>query len=240
MRVFYDGSFEGFLSLVYEAYYQKLPISSISKYANELLLDAKIIATNEENAQKVLHALKTKFEPKNFEMILNIFLCDSVEFELDLFLFIKCGFASQRDLGDINLPFVFRLQNLQKELFRHKHKMTGFTRFVETDSGLLYAKIETKFDVAFLLGKHFIKRFNNQNFIIHDINRKIAFVKIAEFSGMQNVQSFEEPILSQNEMKFDKLWKTFFENVAIKERKNHNLQRQMVPLLYRVFMNEFD
>jgi len=183
--------------------------------------------------------LKLKFTKKNFSVILNVFMCDSKEFELNLLHFIIAGFKNQKQLENINLPFVQNLQNLQKELFRHNHKMTGFTRFIELDDGLLYAKIDSKFNVVYFLGQHFLKRFNNQRYIIHDLKRKVAFIKENNFVGVQNVAKFETPKVSVNEEKFSKLWQTFFTSVSIESRKNKKLQRQMVPLLYRTYMNEF-
>ena len=56
--------------------------------------------------------------------------------------------------------------------------MTGFIRFEELEDKTLYTKIQTKFNVAYFWVSIFKKRFNNQNFIIHDIDRKIAFVKL--------------------------------------------------------------
>jgi probable DNA metabolism protein len=93
--------------------------------------------------------------------------------------------------------------------------------------------------VVYFLAKHFLKRFNNQNFIIHDINRKLAFIKIDDTYSLQEVAFFEEPNKSQNEDKFQKLWKSFFLGVTIKERINPKLQTQLVPLIYRTYMTEF-
>ncbi len=241
MIVVYDGSFEGYLSLVHDVYYEKLkPIKILKKLPDTLILDdIKEIDFQKEKSDKVLQALKTKFTKSNFEMIFHIFMCDSVEFELDLLHYIILGFKDQRELSNINYPFVFTLQGLQKELFRHGHKMTGFTRFSELDDGSLYAKIETKFNVVYHLGNHFLARFNNQNYIIHDVNRKLAYVKIGDTHQVQEVATFDEPIVSQNEEKFSNLWKTFFTSVAIKSRENKKLQKQMVPLIYRTFMTEF-
>ena len=59
------------------------------------------------------------------------------------------------------------------------------------------------------------------------------------FKGIQNVSSFDMPSYSKDEEKFQKLWKTFFDSVAIESRENKKLQQQMVPLIYREFMNEF-
>lgn len=241
MILIYDKSFEGFLSLVYQVYYKKLNPSKIeNKYPNTLLLDdIKEIKTDEENASKVYEAIKKNFPKKCFEMILNIFMCDSKSFEMPLLKYIILGFKNKNELFNINKEEVIFLQNLEKELFRHVHKMYGFTRFKELDDGTLYAKIETKFNVLYFLGKHFFKRLNNQNYIIHNINRKIAFIKNDSYLGIQNIASFEEPKLSNSEEKFDKLWQTFFDSIAIESRENKKCQQNFVPLLYRTYMNEF-
>lgn len=241
MTLVYNGTFEGFLSLVYEVYYKKFQVEKILKeFPNTLILDDIFtIEYDEKKSIKVLDSLKSKFTQKNFSTILNTFMCDSKEFELDLLHFIMVGFKNQKQLENINLSFVQNIQNLQKELFRHNHKMTGFTRFAELEDGLLYAKIDSKFNVVYFLGQHFLKRFNNQRYIIHDIKRQVAFIKENSFVGVQNIAEFEIPKVSVNEEKFSKLWQTFFTSVSIESRKNKKLQRQMIPLLYRTYMNEF-
>ena len=241
MILVYDGTFEGFLSLVYEVYYKKLkPIKIYRTLPNEMIFDDIIkIDTTKEEYEKVLNALKIKFPNEMIEKILNIFMCDSKDFELALLEYIIIGFKESKQLFNINNSCVFYLNSLEKELFRNVHKMTGFIRFEELEDKTLYAKVESKFNVVYFLGKHFLKRFNNQNFIIHDINRKLAFIKIENDFSIQEVAYFDEPIYSSNEEKFQKLWKSFFKGVTINERTNLKLQTQMVPLLYRTYMSEF-
>ena len=241
MILVYDGTFEGFLSLVYEVYYEKLkPIKIYKTLPNEIIFEEiKTIETSLINSIKVLDAIKAKFPKEILEKILNIFMCDSTEFEMALLEYIIIGFKEVKQLFNINLESIFYLNNLEKELFKNVHKMTGFVRFEELEDGTLYAKVESKFNVLYFLGKHFLKRFNNQNFIIHDLNRRIAFVKINETFSIQEVAFFDEPNYSSNEQKFQKLWKSFFSAVSIKERINPKLQRQMVPLIYRTYMSEF-
>jgi probable DNA metabolism protein len=242
MILIYDGTFETFLSLVYEVYYKKLkPTSILKEYPDTLILeDIKEIEFNETNSLKVLDALKVKFEKQNFNMIFNIFMCDNDSFEMDLLHYIILGFKDQGELKNINHPAVFNLQNLQSELFRYNHKMTGFLRFEELEDGTLYAKVDSKFNIVYFQGKHFFKRFNNQSFIIHDIKRKLAFIKNDSFKGIQKVTDFDIPTVSKNEEKFKKLWKTFFDSVAIETRENKKLQQQFVPLIYRTYMSEFN
>jgi len=241
MILVYDGKFESFLSLVYEVYYKKLQVKRITKEVPMSLFmdDIVLIEYKEDKSNKVLSALKKQFTKEQFETILNIFMCDSVEFELDLLQYIILGFKKSSNLEDINNQSIFIIKNLEKELFRFNHKMTGFVRFEELEDGTFYAKIETKFNIVYFLGQHFSKRLNNQEFIIHDINRELAFVHNKHIKGVQNVSSFEIPKHSQSEAKFQKLWKTFFNAVAIDSRKNLKLQQQWVPLIYRVYMSEF-
>ncbi len=241
MILVYDGTFEGFLSLVYEVYYKKLkPIKIYKTLPNEMIFEEILeLKTSKDNAIKVLIAIKTKFPKELIQRILNIFMCDSKEFELYLLEYIIIGFKETKQLYNINNSCVFYLNSLEKELFRNVHKLTGFVRFEELEDGTLYAKVESKFNVVYFLGKHFLKRFNNQNFIIHDLNRKLAFVKMQNDFSVQEVAFFDEPNYSSNEQKFQKLWKSFFSAVTIKERINPKLQTQMVPLLYRTYMSEF-
>ncbi len=242
MILIYDGSFEGFLTLVYDVYYKKLKVTKIYKTSvNELIMEEIYeVFTDSEKSEKVYNALKNTFDKKAFELIVNIFMCDNKEFEIKLLKYIILGFKNKKELFNINNQEVFYLQNLEKELFRLVHKMYGFVRFQELDDGTLYAKIETKFNIVYFLGKHFFKRLNNQNFIIHDVPRKLAFIKNNLDCSIQNVSSFEEPKLSNDEEKFDSLWKSFFNAVSIKERENKKCQQNFVPLLYRTFMNEFN
>ena len=241
MILVYDGTFQGFLSLVYEVYYKKLkPIKIYKTLPNEMIFEEILeLKTSKDNAIKVLTAIKTKFPKELIQRILNIFMCDSKEFEMALLEYIIIVFKDFKQLYNINNSCVFYLNSLEKELFRLVHKMYAFIRFEELEDGTLYGKIESKFNVVYFLGKHFLKRFNNQNFIIHDLDRKLAFVKIDEEFSIQEVAYFDEPIFSSNEEKFQKLWKSFFKGVTIKERINLKLQQNLVPLVYRTYMSEF-
>jgi probable DNA metabolism protein len=241
MILVYDGSFESYLSLIYEVYYKKLSVEAILREFPHAMMFEEYheVIYNEANALKVLEALKKKFSKQNFETILNIFMCDNADFELDLLHYIIEGFKSQRELQNINNTHIFAIHNLQKELFRNYHKMSGFLRFVELEDGSLYAKLQSKFNLVYLLGTFFAKRLNNQNYIIHDIERKLAFIHTPEFKGIKSVADFEAPTISKTEEKFSELWQTFFDSVAIQSRKNPKLQRQLVPLIYRTYMSEF-
>ncbi|RXJ66419.1 DNA metabolism protein [Halarcobacter ebronensis] len=241
MILLYDRTFEGFLTLVYEVYYKKLkPTAILKEKPTTLILEELIeIRSDELKAKKVLSAIKNSFPKTSFELILNSFLCDKAEFELYLLRYIILGFKNRDELFNINIKEVFYLQNLEKELLRNLHKMYGFVRFSELEDGILYAKLESNFNLSYLLGKHFFKRLNNQNFIIHDINRELAFIKDKLEIKIERVVEFNEPNYSKGEEKFTKLWNRFFSATTIKSRTNKKCQQNLVPLIYRTYMTEF-
>lgn len=241
MIILYDGSFEGFLTLVHDVYYQNIKPQFIYKKTPPSLCFDEIytVETDLEKAQKVFASLKKIFSTSHLNTIYHIFLCDSENFECDLLDFIKLGFKDTKNLSNITISSIFRVLSLEKEYLRVVEKMYGFVRFEELDDKILYAKIETKFNILMLLGNHFSHRLGNHPFIIHDIHRSLAYIKNKKYGTIEKVATFETPICSDEEIHFKRLWKTFFHSVAIENRKNDKLQKQLVPLLYRVHMSEF-
>lgn len=242
MILLYDGTFEGFLSLVYEVYYEKLHVNTIVKKLPETLLFERFheVFSDEAKARKVLDAIIKHFTKEQQRTLFNIFLCDTSEHEMALLEYIRIGFKNRNVLQNINNPNLFYIQTLEKELLSLVHKMYGFTRFEELDNGTLYAKIETKFNIVPFLGDHFCKRLGNIPFIIHDVKRSLAFVKNDEMREIRSIAAFDAPTVSSEEEKFKALWKSFFKAAAVQERLNPKLQKSWVPLLYRTYMYEFD
>jgi hypothetical protein len=137
----YDGSFEGFLSVVYHSFYAKKPASKIIKdLKNISLLDEVTeIVTDKMHSQKVHDSLKKRFDKCHYNKIFNTFLCDSREFEKALYDFIVIGFKDAKKLCDINHPSIYYLEKLEREYFRYLDRMYGFIRFEELEDGSLYA-----------------------------------------------------------------------------------------------------
>ena len=241
MTYLYDGSFEGFLTLIHQSYMQKKRADKIIKNPHDIdLLDEVMeVVTSRSDAQRVLQSLEEKFEKRYFKRIFHIFLCDTRDFERSLYDYIILGFRDQKNLSNINHPSIYYIEKLEQEYFRHLHKMYGFVRFEELEDKTLYAKTEGKFNLLPLLGRHFMKRLDGNDFIIHDTQRTQAFLYHQQESRIEQVAFFTEPRRSLHEVKFQKLWKTFFKSVTISERKNLKLQQNWIPLLYRKYMTEF-
>ena len=145
--------------------------------------------------------------------------------------------------------------------------LRGFTRFRELKGGLLYAVIAPKNDILPQLAAHFTDRFPQENFIIRDKGRELYAVhpaykpwilvtlkkaenlpygevkdenvRIEAASGMGIDDCMEERELSDQEHNYQELFREFCHNISIEERKNLNLQRNMLPLHFRTYMTEF-
>ena len=93
-----------------------------------------------------------------------------------------------------------------------------------------------RFAIIYIIEKianHFIARLPNQNFIIHDKNRNIAMLYNQKNSCIIEVpKDFKISKISEKELDFQSLWKTFFNTIVIKERKNPKLQMQYMPKKY--------
>lgn len=86
-------------------------------------------------------------------------------------------------------------------------------------------------------------RMGIETFILYDEGRKKAGVHIPG-KGWYMVQGAEAAGLADMAEKTDQgeyavLWKTFFEAVAVPERRNPACQKRHLPLRFRPFMTEF-
>jgi len=242
MQVVYDGSFEGFLCIVYEYYYTKLRPNTIKKAHNCGLFDGEVyeIQTDLNRAQKVLNGIKKHFTINHYHAILSVFSCDSIDFEKTLFEYIIMGFKDKNTLYNLHVKGVRDVEKWRKAYGRELHRWCGFARFKELDNGVMYTQFEPKFSLLTPLGKHFSKRLGNHEFILHDSLRCLALLYCDGKMSLQNVHEVCAPPLAEHESEVASLWRTFFEHVAIKERLNPSLQQQFVPLRCQQFMNEFE
>lgn len=114
--------------------------------------------------------------------------------------------------------------------------MKGLVRLCEIENNLWYAQIHPDNNVIEQVGQFLMKRFPKQNIILHDKNRNLAFLYNCQNRNDYEIisvsENFEVNSFSQEEQQFQKLWKTFFQTIAIQERTNSRLQMQYMPKKY--------
>ena len=117
-------------------------------------------------------------------------------------------------------------------------KLRGFVRFSDY-SGVLGAEIEPKNRVLPLLRRHFCDRYANESFFIYDRTHKELLVYTKNHSRLLTVDSLHLALPGEEEVQFRRLWKRFYETIAIKERYNPRCQNTFMPKRYRGTMTEF-
>ena len=132
---------------------------------------------------------------------------------------------------------VFAAVNCIKKVGWEVHKLHGFVRFMETESGALYAPFSPDNDIVDRLVPHFRARLPQYPFVLHDVTRK----KAAVYDG-KNV--FIAPLgsanvlISANEEEWKKLWQKYYVAVNIPSRERKKQMRGYMPVRYWKFLPE--
>lgn len=240
----YDGSLQSLLTIIYDCVKDNIipdKITNENNKENELFGEYILKNCDDKKAQTVLNYLKSNFSIKIIENIFYAFLSNEKEIELKILNYVYEIMKRKKDISNNftdNNVFVIKkiILNVKNEV----HRYLGIVRFSETKDNTYYAEIEPDNNIICLISNHFIRRFKNQNFLIHDIKRNIgAFYYNGNIEYMElNSKIDMDEILSEDEKIYQSLWKIYFKNIAISERKNLRLQRQFIPQRYWKYLTE--
>lgn len=246
MLIEFDGSFNGFLSLIYDWHYNKslqnsqISIQDTNTQQLSFFEEKHVVETCETKAEKVYDAINKKISNHCASVLYNGFLFACSTKYLTLLQYINLGFKVGHMVDShLQEPFVLSAHKMAKEVGMEAHLLFGFSRFVETDSGVFYSHITPKNNVLPLVAEHFANRFMNQQWVIHDKLRNQAAI----YNGQEFLLVDTPPgvtiTFAPGEEDMQKLWKSFLKALTIESRLNPKLQRQLLPLRYRHNMTEF-
>lgn len=117
------------------------------------------------------------------------------------------------------------------------HRLKGFVRFLESESGALYAPISPDNDIADMILPHFRGRMPDIPFVLHDIRRKKAAVWDGEHTFLAPLDR-AEIVLSADEADWQKLWRQYYASVNIPSRTRIRQMKGYMPVRYWKFMPE--
>ena len=237
----YDGSFEGFLTTIYEAYYREENPDKIIKtedYEPDLFSQKINIETEEEKADKVYEAIEDKISSASLRKIYHAFLSEIDNIETDIYKYIQLGFKLGSNVDKhLTEDRVYKIQKISKKVGKEKHRLKGLLRFRKIKENMFYAPVEPDYNIIALLAPHFEKRLTNQNWIIHDRKRSIAVLYNTEESVITELEDIDIDY-KEEELFYQKLWQEFFNTIEIKNRKNPELQKQYMPQRYWKYLVE--
>lgn len=244
----YDNSFAGFLTAVFEVYEYKFTNPVIRREAiacnTSLFGSTHQVHTHADKAARVIKKLQVIFSHECMRNIYITFLSEEIDIENILFRFIQKSLQRNASIED-NLvdKDAMCIKQIKARVSHEAHRMKGFIRFQATSDQLFFAMVEPDFNVLPLISTHFKKRFLSQYWLIYDVKRKYGI-----YHDLHHVTEVQiENYLSQNaigipiandQMLYEKLWKSYFKSTNNLSRKNTRLHIQMMPKKYWKYLTE--
>ena len=244
---------EGIFSAVYYAYEKKMNPNStqiqlevIDNY--ELFAEYTQIETQIEKAQKVDRTIAKRFGNISYSYLWYALYSREKERGNAVYHTIARGLAKAYKGELVNYlqdPHILAVSKMRQNVWCEAHHYMGFIRFAELKNTILYSEIEPKNHILPVIAEHFADRFPKENFMIKDKGRNLYIIHEA---GKDIVFHQEEgqgfmvtkEMYSEEERKVKHLFRVFHKSIAIEERKNLELQRQLLPLRFRSDMIDFD
>ena len=249
---FYDKTFEGLLTCVFEAYWLK-------RFPDNLLNENEIpplfsneqyhIYSDKTKAERVWKGLEKKLSQSALNEIATCWFADSYE-KVDELLFryirkaIDAPQSIELNFGDAD---VLELQRVWKQVKWERTRVMQFARFQKASDGTYFAPFEPVHNVLPLAVAHFKDRFADQKFLLFDMKRHYGLyydlhsVEEITFSDEEsNLGNGKLDInaLAEDEILFQNLWKTYFKAICIKERMNPRKHKQDMPVRYWKYLTE--
>ncbi len=249
MILVFDGSFDGFLTAVFDSYKHRYDVQKIvakHDFVPDFLMEYHCINTDLDKSARVWSKLKQLFEKDNY-LILWAFLSEKADIYTHLYHIIRQKIANPHVniLANHTNEAVSAFHQAVKVVGRERHRMQAFVRFEDTVADVYFAKIYPDFNVLPLVVNFFAKRFADQNWLIFDEKRHFGvyynkdnkkLVDVVDVDKWMLIQS--KQLHSANEMAYQKLWQTYFKHVTIAERKNLKHHVQQMPKRYWRYLTE--
>lgn len=237
----YDGSFAGFLTCVFESYVNReepvefrLPDDPCCS-----LYPLRAVAPDREHARRVYRSLADKLGWQGQRLVARGFLTCLPDKELWLWRFVRMGYRRGPSLlRDLTDPTVDKLRKAVYHLEHEAHLYTGFVRFSQLE-GVLVGEIEPKNRVLPLLRPHFCGRYPQENFVLHDRTHKEALVHQPGRWAILPAEDFQMGPAGETELAYRKLWRSFYDTIAIEGRYNPKCRMTHMPKRYWSMMTEF-
>jgi probable DNA metabolism protein len=248
-NIFYDGTFEGLLTVVFEIYDRKLDLVNVQAGAVQtagMFEDSVLVITCEEYASRVLKGLRKKLSPNGVQRIYIAHMGEMANEDNNIVGYMRYVFDSPDNIeDDYGNRYVIRLSEVIRMMRRERHRMEAFIRFQKLKDETYYATVEPDFNVLPLLIKHFKNRYTDQRWLIYDLKRNYGIyynLHDTEFITLDfaTVAKPDEVIsaYTEDESIYQHLWKNYFHSVNIAARKNTKLHVRHIPKRYWKHLTE--
>jgi probable DNA metabolism protein len=240
-----DGTFDGLLTAVFEAYGAERPPEAIAspKSGQMDLFEMRIgIPTNPDKADRVWKRLKEKLGAKTRRMLLDAFLSHQPDVSTMIYRYIRHHIPDRNGhVLKAHLQSHIEIEKLARKVRGEAHRMKGFVRFQQWKAHQYVALIEPKYDVLPLIRRHFEARFADQQWIIYDRRRNYGLVHDEHVTRELEMDSKAFETLKDqqaDEQLCQALWKCYYASANIARRNNPKLHLRQLPRRYWRYLPE--
>jgi probable DNA metabolism protein len=241
-RYRYDGSLDGLLCCVFEAYARKEAPSAVEAGETaqmSLDADARDIPTDPARAERVQWGILERIGPEAFACVQTAALSADPRAGMIALAYVRLGFeAGARVDQRLTEPAVHDMRLLMRGVQTEAQRYLQFLRFEELEGGVFLAEMQPEHDVLPLVMPHFADRFGQQPFLIHDRTRGLAGVWDLREWRVLSTEGMRLPARAAGEAEYQALWRMFYRTVAIEQRLNPKLRRQHMPKKFWRYMVE--
>ena len=254
MNIFiYDNTFEGLITAIHDSFELNIKpdkITSSKSFQDDLFAEKHYISTDSDKFELIWDKVKAKSNEQNCQRIFKAYLSEMADIEIIIYDYIKLILETPFNV-EVNFSedSVIKLNNLQKKVGREAQRVLMFVRFQKTVDNIYYASFDPKYNVIPLTVNHFRNRFADQKWVIFDTRRKFGY-----YYDLENVQEItigkqkvdfvsgkvNDDVMHVSEKLFQKLWKSYYDTINIKERKNIKVHMQFLPKRFWKFLPEKD
>ena len=231
---YYDGSFDGLLTVIYMAYNDReSSMLRVNAKAKQLILalDDIHIITDFSKARRVEKSICDKLSYNFLNSIRTCFLsCDKNKDTVIIHTVYKALKYGEEILNSLD-EHAFYMNKLVKQVLNERHRYLGLLRFKEMKDGIMFSTIEPKNNILPILISHFKNRMKREKIAIFDKGRKMIVYYDGKKAEIFFVESLEIE-WSDEEIAYSELWKIFHKSISIKERENKKLQQSNIPKYY--------
>jgi probable DNA metabolism protein len=246
----YDGTFQGWLTAVFNVYDYKFMHASICREQEaqaNMFGNLHMVETDSVKSERVMKGLQERISRRAVMDVYRTFLSELPGIEDTLLRYVRHVFGSKKLVEhDYSHPDVLEVQQTSRKVHREKHRMEAFVRFQLTADNLYYAIIQPDFNVLPLISSHFEKRYADQRWLIYDCRRKYGLyydleqVATVQINFREDLRQGEQvsAVYDEKEPLYQSLWQQYFSSVNIAARKNTKLHVQHMPKRYWKYLVE--
>ena len=247
---FYDKTFEGLLTAVFDAYSRKTfpdKLLGEGEFAPLFMDDSYTVVSQVDKSGRVWAALENKMSKQACNMLTHAWLseiegCDEIIFRY-ICKMMNSKISIETNFGDKD---VLELHQIARKVGHEGHYLEMFIRFQKAADDIYFAPVSPIYNALPLIIDHFKDRFSDQKWVIYDLKRKYGYyydrTTVEEITLDDDTHllggKLDEALMAEDEKHFQELWKGYFKAMTIKERLNLKLQRQHMPKRFWKYLTE--